>query len=265
MIRWCAYCQSFLGEREPFEDLGFTHGVCGDCLPLFDPDTEADFDAIELLKRFHDELREAGVRGDRDAALALITRAQSQGLKTSDVLLGLMGPILYEVGALWEAKRITVADEHRFTRFYRAILAALAEAGIMPRDDSVGEDLDVLLIQPRGNAHVLGLELLVHWLRDHHVKVAQVRADCSPPLEAVIALRRPRLVGISMALPKQLSEVDAIVARVSLASAGKAQIYVGGQAVKAGLVSVPPPAVALVDPMAFLDLIRNPSTAAPAM
>lgn len=31
MIRWCSYCQKFLGERAPFDDPSFTHGICERC------------------------------------------------------------------------------------------------------------------------------------------------------------------------------------------------------------------------------------------
>lgn len=264
MIRWCAYCQSFLGERPPYEDLGFTHGVCDACLGLFDTPEDDDFAPIEALKRFHDRLREAGERGDLDAAIALMAQARAAGLKTTDLLLGLVGPILYEVGSLWAAKRITVADEHRFTRFYRRVVAALRDAALLPEGDLEREETDMLLVLPKNNAHVFGVELLASWLRDRGLRVAQVRADATPKLEAVIAVKRPRCIGISVALASQLPEVEAIVARAARASNGIARIVVGGQAVKAGEVTVGPPALALSDPMALLELLRGAGPASPS-
>jgi len=32
VIRICADCRKFLGEKEPFEDKSITHGLCGRCM-----------------------------------------------------------------------------------------------------------------------------------------------------------------------------------------------------------------------------------------
>ena len=34
MTRICAYCKNYMGQKEPFEDNEFTHGVCNDCLKI---------------------------------------------------------------------------------------------------------------------------------------------------------------------------------------------------------------------------------------
>jgi len=31
MIRVCAWCQKYLGEKEPLEDKSITHTICGAC------------------------------------------------------------------------------------------------------------------------------------------------------------------------------------------------------------------------------------------
>ncbi len=31
MIRVCAWCNGYIGEKEPFDDPAVTHGMCDDC------------------------------------------------------------------------------------------------------------------------------------------------------------------------------------------------------------------------------------------
>lgn len=31
MIKWCCYCQAYIGEKPPFNDYTFSHGVCVSC------------------------------------------------------------------------------------------------------------------------------------------------------------------------------------------------------------------------------------------
>lgn len=269
MIRWCAYCQRFMGERPPFEDFGLTHGVCEACLPLFEDDSEHLFEHLEALKRFHDELRLAGQDEDLERAMTLIGRARDLGVRPSDLLVGLIAPILYEVGAMWEDRRIGVADEHRFTRFYEAVFRRVTEEArrvvpFRPRLETgaPGESaLDVMLIQPRANRHVLGLNLLEHWLWDHGATAMVVSLAHPVSVEDLLRRLRPRWVGLSVALPEHMEEVTELVGLVAR-EAPHVGIVLGGQAIKTGRVGAPPPAIAEPDPAALLALIERRPVAA---
>lgn len=267
MIRWCAYCQRFMGESLPYCDYGLTHGVCDDCLPLFESDSDHGFERIMELKRFHDALREAGKNEDLEGAMALIAKARSLGVRPSDLLVGLIAPILYEVGSMWEERKIGVAEEHRFTRFYEAVVKRVTEEArsVVPfrprttaREPHVVEEpaLDVMLLQPRSNKHVLGLKVLEHWLWDHGVSAMVVSLAHPVGLEDLIGRLRPRWIGISVSLPEQMDEVAKLIEFVLRANP-ELGILLGGQAVKAGLVQAPPPAIAEPDPNALLTLIRG--------
>lgn len=264
MIRWCAYCQSFMGESPPFCDYGLTHGVCDQCLPLFERDDDFGFERIESLKRFHDALRHAGENEDVEAAMALIEEARHLGVRPSDLLVGLIAPILYEVGSMWEERKISVAQEHRFTRFYEAVVKRVTEEARSvvpfrprtPAHEAPTSALDVMLIQPRSNKHVLGLKLLEHWLWDHGVTAMVVSLAHPVSLEDLLRRLRPRWVGISVSLPEQMPEVTALVELVTRENPD-IRVLLGGQAVKAGLVEAPPPAIAEPDPNALLAFIRG--------
>lgn len=263
MIRWCAYCQRFMGERPPYCDYGLTHGVCDKCLPLFESDSDHGFERIMELKRFHDALREAGEHEDLELAMALIEKARGLGVRPSDLLVGLIAPILYEVGSMWEDRRIGVADEHRFTRFYEAVVKRVTEEArsvvpFRPRGAPHENEsaLDVMLIQPRSNKHVLGLKVLEHWLWDHGVSAMVVSLAHPVSLEDLVRRLRPRWIGISVSLPEQMDEVAKLIELVTRENP-RLGILLGGQAIKSGLVQAPTPAIAEPDPNGLLALIRG--------
>jgi hypothetical protein len=253
VIRWCAYCQSFMGESEPFEDYSLTHGVCEKCIPIFDMEDEAEhlFTRINLIKRFHDALAEAGRVGDLDAAFELIEQARALGVRSADVLMGLVAPLLYEIGSLWQRGIITVEDEHRFTRFYSAIIRRIRQTSRVdtltppgPNPDNpeavrTYEGVDVLLIQPRCNHHVLGLKLLEYWLWDRGVEALVLTLSSSSSIEDVIRRLRPRCIGVTVSIPDQMAEVEKLVAFITATAPG-IPVLIGGSAVKAGLVAAPP-------------------------
>lgn len=35
MLIRCAWCKTDMGEKEPLEDSGVTHGICDECLQVF--------------------------------------------------------------------------------------------------------------------------------------------------------------------------------------------------------------------------------------
>ncbi len=268
MIRWCAYCQSFLGESEPFEDYSLTHGVCDECLPIFEMEEEAEplFVRIDQLKRFHDALSKAGRAEDLEAALKLIDEAKALGLRSADVLMGLVGPLLCEIGDLWESGIITVKDEHRFTHFYGGVIERIRQTSSVGHKmgDSLAsarvhgpeEGIDVLLIQPRSNRHVLGLKLLEHWLWDHDVEAVIVPLTSPTSVEDVLHRLRPRVVGISISLALQLPEVERLVALIQDKAPGT-PIVLGGGAVKSGEIVALPGTELMSDGAVLLRLLHR--------
>ena len=117
MLKWCSYCQRFLGETPDFHNLNVTHGICTACAPGADKFTEADFQLAESLRDIQHQLREAGRRSDLHAAERIIENAAAANVRAVDVLIGIIAPALYQVGEDWRRGIIGVAEEHRFTAF----------------------------------------------------------------------------------------------------------------------------------------------------
>ena len=149
MIRWCSYCQAFLGEARPFDSAVVTHGVCDAC----DARLEKGEALIEATATVRDPMNRTfacAAHSDVNARPGLLSEASVRHLPSTSALVGLLQPALYRVGTGWEDGDLTVAAEHRFTagcdRFFSQLLA-------YPRTEA---SLDVLGFLAPGNTYSLG-------------------------------------------------------------------------------------------------------------
>jgi methanogenic corrinoid protein MtbC1 len=230
MIRWCSYCFSFLGQIEPLDTFQVSHGVCEACLEagVFDGGTEHDA-RIADLQGLYGRLRSlqrdptaagADVAGICDQALRL-------GLSRPDILLALLQPALYEVGARFEAGEVHVYEEHAFTRYCERVLVHLERLpGPLP-----GAPLDALLLNVEGNHHQVGLRVIESLLRDRGLKVLCI-VPGMPVQELPLLLKRwrPKVLGLSLSMPEQLPALRAAREQVmSMPASVRPRVIVGGR------------------------------------
>jgi MerR family transcriptional regulator, light-induced transcriptional regulator len=74
-----------------------------------EPPYLAGNDPLALLAR---DYLDALLRGERRSAGTLISDSVARGTPLSEIYLRVFQPVLYEVGRLWQANEITVAQEH---------------------------------------------------------------------------------------------------------------------------------------------------------
>ncbi len=251
MLTWCSYCQQFQGEVPPYEDLSVTHGICARCEPGVLDLTAADFAHARMLQRLQSQLMEAGRRGDVHQAVHIITDAVNANVRAVDVLMGIVAPLLYRIGKDWENGVISVAEEHRFTKFcervYKSIVVRIH--AVDPGDAAQADHADVLLVNAPGNTHTLAVRILALWLANHGVRAwVLYRTPGIDDLVALVARAQPRALLLSMALAEQRPCVVAIAERIAaLPGPLHPRIIVGGNAVKLGLVSAIPGAELMTD------------------
>ncbi len=251
MLKWCSYCQRFLGETPDFHNLNVTHGICAACAPGADKYTESDFQLAESLRDIQHQLREAGRRGDLNAAECIIGSAAAANVRAVDVLIGIVAPALYQVGEDWRRGIIGVAEEHRFTAFceglFNRIASRVKDAGPAPAGEE--ERSEFLLMNAAGNKHTLAIRILTLWLASRGAAARVLDSPASPEELAAMVIRyRPRSLLISMALAEQGAGVTALAQRISqLPVAIRPKVIIGGYAVKLGLVSAIPGAELMAD------------------
>ena len=251
MLRWCSYCQQFLGETPSYEDLSVTHGICPECTPKSRTFSKSDFSHARALQNFQRQLFEAGQRNDLKAAEGVIKSAATWNIRAVDILLGIISPLLYQIGEDWKLGVIGVADEHRFTTFCEAVFERVATTVKVSAATDAEQDgrVEFLLMNAPGNNHVLAVRILALWLQNKG-KRARI-ADSAIGLNELVALigkTTPRYLLVSMALAEQNRGVKAIAERISgLPELTRPRVVVGGYAVKRGLVSAIPGADLMAD------------------
>lgn len=252
MIKWCSYCQQFQGEKPPFEDYALTHGVCESCASIVSDLTEHQVKKMQVLVNIQRKLFHAGFSNDGELAQEAIAEAKEAGVQSVDVLMGLIAPLLWKVGELWEAGKITVADEHRFTSFYEAIIAKIEDV------DPGYESVDVLLVNAPGNTHFLGLRVLNLWLHSKGIKSATYSESKLESIASEILKRRPRFLGFSVAIDGQLQETINLGESVLNSLGANAPLLIlGGGVIKRGDFKNSSRITYISDIQEFLRLIKK--------
>jgi methanogenic corrinoid protein MtbC1 len=251
MLKWCAYCQQFMHEIAPYDDFSITHGLCDSCeatrKDLFAPHEVEQ--ARALSKIFH-ELFEAGRREDFETATRIIEEALAANFRPVDILIGMISPMLYEIGEEWKLGTLSVESEHRFTAFSEQVIELVKskiDADVVAPANRSGPPL--FLMNAPGNRHDLAIRILTLWLesRGATVRIIDEKID-DASLIRNLATDRPKYLLISMAVTDQLDRVVEIVKTAqALPPNLRPKIFVGGYPVKAGPISAIPAAELLAD------------------
>jgi len=230
MFRWCAYCMRFVGETAPFDDFSPTHGLCASCEDDPLAMTAEALDRLRPLVAFHRELLALATTLSSaqpfPSPRGLLERAETLGVRPIDFMVGLLQPLLYEVGRLWSSNELEPATEARFTTYVEAVLELLEVDQLHRRVARRGPPL--ILVSAPGNAHTVGIRMLGLRLREEGRDVRVVTQPIDPShLAHLAAIVEASRIGVSLSDPAQLAharEVVTALRRRSLAT----RVSVGG-------------------------------------
>src|SRR5262249_38831189 len=151
-------------------------------------------------------LFEAGQKGDVEAATLIVEKAIAAHCRPLDILVGMIAPMLYEIGEGWERGILSVEAEHNFTAFSEQVIDLIERK--MParkRHLPIAGRRTVLLMNAPGNQHTLALRMLALSLKNQGVKVRMIDGQATPDLLITTMFDvEPDFLLISMALPEQL-------------------------------------------------------------
>lgn len=251
MIRWCCYCQRFLGEVAPYDVPAFTHTICDPCDARLERD-EPVMEETEPVRRLVKRLVESAVQGDRAACEAVIAEARALKLGAESLLVGMLQPALYQAGLDWQAARMSVAAEHRLTGWCESVFSALPVAPL-------SRPLDLLIFQAPGNVHTLGPRIAAHVLAARGLSVEAI-VPALPLQEMVEQVQRlrPRSVGFSCALPDAVPAAREVIARLRerLEPQLTCRYVLSGFAFRAGGATSPPPLESGIEVVVALESFR---------
>ncbi|MEE9910260.1 MAG: cobalamin-dependent protein [Deltaproteobacteria bacterium] len=178
-------------------------------------DERRTFAAVLLAADFHRCLK---------IAEGLLAREKGQEM----LYLGLIQPVMYRIGRLWEQDKISTAEEHLATSIVSRIMAGLyAQLPVPP----AGRGRVVVTSAPN-EFHELGARMLADMLEAAGWDVLFLGANT--PAEELIELIRktaPQFLAISLTMPFGIDKVAAMIAALkSDPDLSPVKIMVGGSA-----------------------------------
>jgi methanogenic corrinoid protein MtbC1 len=229
VLRWCCYCQKYLGETEPFSSFEITHGICPDCAKRGLAFTPQAFQKLKTLSKYQGALWDAGALGDLRSARSLVDEGVAMNLRALDILMGLVTPALYRVGNMWDRQEISVVEEHRFTRYYEQVLEILFDYIYLPETKPAPQ---VVLTCSVSNIHTLGVRILDLTLLAQGISVFSICPGV-PNGELIKTLQKfkPKILGISIATSEQLRDLEELSFMLE-DLVDRPKVYVGGSLIK---------------------------------
>jgi len=168
------------------------------------------------------------LEGDERRASGVVLGALDKGLPVREAYLGVVGPALREMGTMWHAGEISVAEEHFVTAASERLLTRLLDRA--PAAEPEG--LTVLAGAVAGNAHQLGVRMVADFFEMAGWRVIFLGANIPPEdVNAGVGAFEPDVVVLSAMLSAQLDAMRATIAHVRALEVSKPpKILVGGSA-----------------------------------
>lgn len=160
------------------------------------------------MQRPQDQFLAAILEGDLATGLSVAQQARSRGMPF--VYEDLVGWALVEVGRLWQAGRISVADEHVATAVAQSVLASF-----YPSFPWVAAGPKGIVACVESERHELGARMAADLLTCDGWDITYVGADVPlAPLVELVVRTHPVFVGLSFALAERLPSVRDTIARL---------------------------------------------------
>ena len=178
-----------------------------------------------------DVFLQAILSGQRQAAVRIAREAIREGTAIEDLYADVFQPVLYEVGARWEANALTVAQEHMATAITQYVMAQIYDAPV----DRPATKGSVVLTGVEGELHNIGAVMVgdLLELRGWHVRFLGTNLPASS-IMATIRETMPSHVGISATMLFNVNMVRQVISSIRAEFKDGIRIFVGGAAFRTG-------------------------------
>lgn len=168
---------------------------------------------------------EALLRGDRQAASALVLDGVSGGVPVKDAYLRILQPVQREVGRLWQMNRLTVAQEHYCTAATQLVMSQLYPWVFSgPKN---GRTLVAACVA--GDLHEIGVRMVSDFFEMDGWNTFYLGANTpTPSVLKILKERRADVLLLSATITSHVRAVSHLIAEVRAAEGGRVKILVGG-------------------------------------
>lgn len=180
-----------------------------------------------LLQTIYQDYLKALRKGNRQYALSVALQALEEGIDLCDLYVEVFQPAMHEIGQLWEANQLTVAQEHLATAITQSVMAQLY-AHLPP---SPPNHLTMVATCIGSELHELGIRMVADLFELEGWDVYYLGANV--PTEDVVSMvneRRADLLAISVTLNTHVPYARELIQAVRASPIGShIKIMVGGQ------------------------------------
>ena len=149
------------------------------------------------------------------------------GVSVPELYLEVIQPAQYEIGRLWQANLVSVADEHIATSVSQLALSMLYPS--IPRDAPNGRRVVVACVG--GERHDLGARMVADFYEMAGYSVRFLGADVEAErLLAIVREDPPDLLGLSVTMTSNIEALRVTADRAREAAGGQLRLVVGGPA-----------------------------------
>lgn len=173
--------------------------------------------------KFRKELYNHLSKGDFQESLNLY-KVYQKNMGTTDFFDCILTPVMYQVGNLWEKKKISVSTEHVCSNIAHSIVNIIMERNSVPKTKQ-----KILICTPNGEQHNLGCKILESHLSSKGYKVTNLSP--SAPSESILQSIKtiiPAAVLVSITLQDNIKVAQRLVKKIR--EEYDAPIFIGGQA-----------------------------------
>lgn len=188
---------------------------------------EPEFPTAPALNLTAEIFLQAILTGQRHAATQIAREALRHETTLQQLYVDVFQPALYEIGARWEANRLTVAQEHIATAITQYVMAQIYE----PPEERATPKGSVVLTGVEGELHNIGAVMVGDLLE---LSGWQVRfLGTNLPAAAILGVIRetgPTHVGISTTMLFNVNAVKRLIQDIRAEFNDRVRILVGGAA-----------------------------------
>ena len=174
-------------------------------------------------------------RGERDAAFRLVSDALENGSDIKKLYLDVFSASLYEIGRLWVAGGMSVAEEHYFTESTQLLISRLHEQIASAARPKRG--LRCVIFAVYGENHVIGARMISDFFELDGWDVYYLRGNLSirHAMSALLG-QATNLLALSVTIAGNLGAAEDLISAVRREKSLRSmKIMVGGQA----LIGIP--------------------------
>lgn len=201
-----------------------THGVCEACEKIVE--TYVPEPSKIVARDLFAELTRAGRTFDLTRCEGFVQLALKAGLRSSEILIGLLHPALGNIGQQWERGEISVGDEHRFTAFASRVLQ------LVPFPDTpMTTGRPIVLVVTEGNQHDLGVQMLQRVARERGHSCVAIHPGV-PDREVVHLAHElePSMLGLSVSMATAIPAAVRLYEQLRNEGRGVCRVVLGGNA-----------------------------------